>query len=321
MDSIKNIEIGESITDFFAVRWFELRDYEGKSYLAMGLGCSNGRINATYWGEDAEKFSTELKNGDIVKVQGTGTEYKNRRWLKVERMRKAKPDEIDYRKLLPQGRYSPKILWRRFLKTIDSISDRYLSKVLHNLFIENENLAEKFSIYPAAKLWHGAYIGGLCEHTLRVAKICDVASSFYPDCRKDLLITGALVHDIGKVEELSIRGFFDYNEKGRLIGHIVLGAMMVEREIEKIEGFPENLATELIHLIVSHHGKLEQGAPVEPKTLEAMILYHADMLDAQSEGVQHIIQRDISRGDKFSEYIKVLGRFIYLDGYRENGDD
>ncbi|MCD6594067.1 HD domain-containing protein [bacterium] len=322
MEFIKNIDVGDTITDFFAVRWIELRNYEGKAYIAIGLGCSKGRINATYWGEDASELSSLLNDGDVVKVQGIGTEYKNQRWLKIERMRKSKPDEIDYEKLLPRGRYSPKILWRRFLKIIDSISDKYLAELLHNLFVADDNIAKKFSIYPAAKLWHGAYIGGLCEHTIRVEKICETAASFYPDCRKELLITGALVHDIGKVEELSIRGFFDYNVRGRLIGHIVLGASIVEHEIAKIEGFPKNLSTELIHLIVSHHGKFEQGSPVEPKNLEAMILHHADMLDAQAEGIQHIIQRDIQRGEKFSEYIKILGRFIYLDGYRaEKHDD
>ncbi len=321
MKHIKNINVGEQITDFFVIRWIELRNYDGKPFLVMELGCSSGRIRGTYWDEDSATWTAKLGEGDIIKVRATATEYKNQKCLKIEKMRKAKSDEIDYQKLLPRGKYSPTVLRKRLKKDIESVSDKQLSRLLELLFFEDAEFMDKFSIYPAAKLWHGAYIGGLLEHTLRVAKICEIASSFYPACRKELLLCGALVHDIGKVEEISIKGYFDYNVPGRLLGHTSLGAIMVDKAIDKIPNFPENIKYELLHLILSHHGEYKYGAPVEPKTLEAVILHFADMLDAQAEGIQHIIERDLPRGQDFSEYIKLLGRFIYLDGYRNENMD
>ncbi len=314
---IRNIEVGGAITDFFVVRWFELRHHDGKPYLMLELGCSRGRIKATYWGEDANELASKITDGDILKIQGHGTDYKGQRWLKIERLRKAKKDEISYEKLLPRGRYSPKVLWTRLKKLIGTIKNPQMQELLHNIFETDREFAKKFATYPAAKLWHGAYTTGLMEHTLRVAKLCDVASTFYPDCRRELLITGALLHDIGKVDEITISGFFDYSPKGRLIGHIALGAIKVQNAIEKIKNFSPEIADEILHLILSHHGSGEMGSPVPPKTLEAMILHHSDMLDAQSEGIQHIIERDMPRGENFSEYIKILGRFIYLEGYRD----
>ncbi|RKZ28756.1 hypothetical protein DRQ26_00440 [bacterium] len=317
-DNIKNIGLGEAITDYFIVRWIELRHYDGKPYLAMELSCSRGRIKASYWGEDAEKFASKISEGDILKVQARGTDYRGQRWLKIENMRKAKPDEISPQELLPRGKYSPKILWARLKKLINSIKNPYMKQLLEKVFLSDRDFAKKFATYPAAKLWHGAYTTGLLEHTLRVAKLCDVASTFYPDCRRELLITGALLHDVGKVDEITIEGFFDYSTKGRLVGHITLGIMRIERAISEIKNFPPERADEIFHLVVSHHGTGEMGSPVPPKTLEAMILHHADMLDAQSEGIQHIIERDIPRGEDFSEFIKILGRFIYLAGYRND---
>jgi len=317
MEHIRNIGIGEQLTEFFVIRKIELRDHDGKPYLSLELGCSKGRIRATYWGEDSPDFASKLQEGNAVKVQGHGSDYKGQRWLKVERMRKAEKGEVSYANLLPQGKYSPKVLWGRLTKVIVSIKHPHLQKLLHSIFEEDKDISKKFAIYPAAKLWHGAYVGGLLEHTLRVAKLCEVASTFYPDCRKELLITGALLHDIGKTDEISTEGFFDYSPKGRLVGHVSLGAVRVSQAIAAISKFPPQIADEILHLILSHHGTGEMGSPVEPKTLEAMILHHSDMLDAQAEGIQHIIQRDLPRGEDFSEFVKTLGRFIYLSGYRK----
>ena len=316
MEHIRNINLGEKITEFFVVRKVEVRRHDDKPYLSMELGCARGRIHATYWGEDTPDFAAALTEGDVVKVQGHGTDYKGQRWLKVEKMRKAKPGEVAPEALLPQGRYSTKILWGRLKKVIESVKHAEMGQLLRTIFEKDRDFAKKFATFPAAKLWHGAHTGGLIEHTLRVTKLCETASTFYPDCRRDLLVTGALLHDIGKVEEISTEGFFDYSARGRLIGHIVIGATAVSRAIREIGKFPPQIEDELLHIILAHHGTMEMGSPVEPKTLEAMILHHADMLDAQSDGVQHIIERDLPRGEQFSEYVKILGRFIYLSGYR-----
>lgn len=317
-DHIKNIRPGERIEDLFVIRRIEMRDYEGRKYLVFLLGCSRGKIRGVYWGEDAEDLSRQFAENDVIKIRGIATDYRGERNIKIEAFRRATDDEIDIKKLLPAGRYPPEKLVKSLYRRIDSVEDEYLRALLEAVF--TDDFVEEFSVYPAAKLWHGAYLTGLAEHTLRVAKICDIACDFYPDCRKDLLITGALLHDVGKVDEIKIGGFFDYSVTGRLVGHIVLGAIRVAKAIEGIPGFPQNLAAEVLHLIVSHHGKQEFGSPVEPKTIEAMILHHADMLDGQAEGVQHIVQRELPAGREFSDYVKILGRYIYLDGYRSDED-
>ncbi len=319
MSHIRNIGLGEVVDEFFAIRWLELRHHEGKPFLVMELGCSRGRIRGSYWGEDAVALAEELSEGDAVRIRGRGTEYKGQRWLSIESVRRAQPGEVSLLELLPKGRYTPAALWRRLEEVVDTVEDEHLGKLLRSIFVPESDFAERFSTYPAAKLWHGAYVGGLIEHTLKVARICDTASSFYPSARRDLLVAGALLHDIGKVEEISIHGFFDYTPRGRLLGHVVLGAMMVDEAIRKLGEFPERLRDELLHLVLSHHGELEAGSPVVPKTLEAIVLHHADMLDAQAGGVQHIIERDLPTKGEFSEYVKLLGRFIYLSGYR--GDE
>ncbi len=319
-DSIRNLKPGEPVDDIFVIRRVEVRDYEGKKFLVVHLGCSRGKIRGVYWGEDALEVSRQVAENDVVRVRGVGTDYRGERNIKIEAIRRADPEEIDFGKILPVGRFSRDQLLETLEKRIDSVEDPFLSKLLDRVFHNSEDFLEKFLTHPAAKLWHGAYVGGLAEHTLRVAKLCDVACKFYPDCRRDLLVAGALLHDVGKVEEITVNGFFDYSVAGRLVGHIVLGAMMVFRHIEKIDGFPPELSAEVLHLIVSHHGRQEFGSPVEPKTIEAMILHHADMLDGQTEGVQHIVQRELPAGGKFSDYVKILGRYIYLDGYRESSD-
>ncbi len=316
MEHIRNINPGEVITDFFVIRWLELRHHDDRAFISMELGCSRGRIKATYWGEDAQHLAETLKEGDVIKAEGRGTEFRGQRWLKIIRLRRAKPDEISIEKLLPGGRFSPAVLWKRFERAISSVKNEDLSRLLRIIFDPGRDFSKKFATYPAAKLWHGAHIGGLIEHTLRVVKICDVASKFYPSCRRDLLIAGALLHDVGKVEEISTHGFYDYSPRGRLLGHIFIGAEITSEAIRDVPKFPKSLADELLHLILSHHGSGDMGSPVEPKTLEAIILHHSDMLDARADGIQHIIERDLPRGDEFSDYIRVLGRYIYLSGYR-----
>jgi 3'-5' exoribonuclease len=314
----KNIDVGEKLSGLFVIRNIELKSKDAQFYLKMEISNSSGRIYATYWGEDSQKISKELRRGVVVKILGRGIDVKGSRWLQIDAIRLANKDEVSVKELLPKGHYSCETLWERFSNYIDEIENPNLKNLLKRIFDDDKEFLEKFINYPAAKLWHGAYVGGLIEHTLRVAKICSVVSSFYPNCRKDLLLTGALIHDIGKVDEITTDGFFDYGVNGRLLGHITLGVIKLKETVNEIEDFDEKLLTELLHLVISHHGEAEKGSPIPPKTLEAIILHHADMLDAQAEGIEHIIERDLPIRGEFSNYIRILERFIYLDGYRKN---
>jgi 3'-5' exoribonuclease len=169
---------------------------------------------------------------------------------------------------------------------------------------------------PGGKLWHHAYLGGLLEHTIAVVELCRTMAGIYPMVNRDLLMTGAILHDIGKIEEYGYgRGFIDFTDEGRLWGHISIGAQCVRAAIEELEredGFPEELKTQVVHLILSHQGELEHGSPVLPQTLEAMILYYADEMDSKANALKHIIERDAKSGRTWSQYINLLDRFIYI---------
>ncbi|MGB2979820.1 MAG: HD domain-containing protein, partial [Candidatus Zixiibacteriota bacterium] len=194
---------------------------------------------------------------------------------------------------------------------VSSIQNPHLRSLLE-LLLKDSSVMEKLKVTPGGKLWHHAYVGGLLQHTLRVVQVCEKAASMYELVDRDLLITGALVHDIGKISSYSARGFFDYTDEGRLIGHIVSGNELIDRKIQMIEDFPSELALRLKHLVLSHQGQLEFASPVVPKTLEAIILHYADDLDAKADAFSHIIKTQKSRGKKWSDWVNLINRYIYL---------
>jgi 3'-5' exoribonuclease len=158
---------------------------------------------------------------------------------------------------------------------------------------------------PAGKSWHHAYIHGLIEHTIEIIKICELMSELHPELNRDLLLTGAMLHDIGKTEELSYESAFEYTDKGKLIGHIVIAANLVTDAIKKIEGFPKELENNLLHLILSHQGKLEHASPVVPKTTEAIALYQADELSAKVNAYKTTIESEIRGDSKWTRFISL----------------
>jgi len=195
------------------------------------------------------------------------------------------------------------------------VKDKDLSNLLKRIF-ENKSFRQKFQEAPGGKLWHHAYLGGLLEHSIQVASLCDNAASDYKEIDRDLLITGALLHDIGKIEEYRFdEGYIDYSDTGRLHGHISIGAQNVRIAIEKIEkqnGFPAEKKMLLIHLILSHQGELAHGSPVVPLTREALILYYMDEMDSKVNAISHVMERDKEPDRRWSRYVPVMDRFIYL---------
>ncbi len=312
---LKQLGYGEAFTGYYALRRLEKRDYQGKCYLTFEFGDSSGRFAGIYWGDDALQLSESLGKTSVVKIQGVMNEYKGRPQIKVFEIRSARDDEFDANLLLPDADIAQEDLAESIQDVIDTIEDESLKKLMC-YFFEDADFLSKFTSTPAGKLWHGAYIGGLAEHTLNVAKICGHVSTIFDLCRHDLLVAGALLHDIGKVEELTGEAAFDYTVKGRLIGHIVLGERMLTNAIESIEGFPEKTTAELSHMLLSHHGDPEMGSPVVPKTIEAVILHHADYLESQVNAFTHVIEKEMETGAEFSSWVKPASRMLYLEPYR-----
>jgi 3'-5' exoribonuclease len=178
-------------------------------------------------------------------------------------------------------------------------------------FFDDPEISETYFQAPAGKLWHHAYLGGLAEHSLTLAEILLKIAEFYPNADRDLLVAGALLHDIGKIQEYSWEVTVDYTDRGRLIGHVVLGEEILNAHRQKDTDVPSEIWDQLMHLVLSHQGTKEQGSPVVPMTLEAVLLYTADLMDSKANAFNRIIQRSRERGDKWTEYVKLLDRYLY----------
>jgi len=313
----KDLKPGSEVSEFFVLRKKEIKEKsDGEKFLKLELGDKTGRIEGVVW-DSPEQIYDQAQTGEIVKIKGWVTTYKEIPQLKVEKLRKAKEKEIDLSDFLPSSEKDLDSLYQEFKGVVSTIQNRHLRKLLE-LLIDDSTLMEKLKKTPGGKLWHHAYVGGLLEHTLKVVQICEKAASMYELVNRDLLITGALVHDIGKISAYSAKGFFDYTDEGRLVGHIVSGDELIDKKIQAIEGFPSDLAIQLKHLILSHQGQLEFASPVVPQTIEAIILHYADEMDAKVDAFSHIIKMQKAKGKRWSDWIHLINRYIYLGKDEEN---
>jgi 3'-5' exoribonuclease len=199
-----------------------------------------------------------------------------------------------------------------FLKRINSLSDHNLKLLMKNIFTGER--FDKFLTAPAGKSWHHSYIHGLVEHTLEIIKICDLMCDIHPQFVRDLLISGAMMHDFGKTEELSYDGIFEYSDKGKLVGHIVISAMLINDEVKTIPGFPEDLKNCLLHIVLSHQGKLEYASPVVPKTLEAIALYQADELSAKVNAYKNALATQTKTESKWTNFLNLASTDLFNHG-------
>lgn len=312
---IKNLEVSNQVLSFFVLRKKELKiKKDGEPYLSVELGDQTGRIRGTIW-DNAKTTYSSVELGNIVKIQGIVASFREEKYINIEKLRKSLPqDNVDLGLLMPKTTKDVRIMTLRLFSIIDSLTTSHIKKLLHLVF-DDINFKNRFVQAPAAKLWHQNYLGGLLEHTLQVVDVCEKVMSNYEGVQRDVLIAGALLHDIGKVFEFSIDGFIDYSDRGRLVGHITMGYQYVTEKIGQLNNFPEDTASQIQHLILSHHGLRDHGAPVVPMTLEAMLLHCADYLDSQASAFVRIIQDEKEPGKKWSKYVNLIDRFIYM------GDD
>jgi len=299
---LNTLSKNDQIDHFFVIRKIELRSTRaGKDFLSTELGDKTASMNASIW-EGFEEIAAKGKIGDVVKVTGTIEEYQGALQIRIASIKLATAAEnVSPRDFLPESKRNLEEMKKEFNQIIKSISNIHLGK-LSELIFSGERF-EKFCSAPAGKSWHHAYVHGLIEHTLEIIKICELMCEFHPELNSDLLITGAMLHDIGKIEELSYDTAFDYTDKGKLIGHIVIASNLVRDEIKTIPGFPVELENNLIHLILSHQGKLEHASPVVPKTAEAIALYQADELSAKVNAYKYALNSEIRGDSNWTRYI------------------
>jgi 3'-5' exoribonuclease len=280
----------------------------GEIFLLFQLGDDSGQINAILW-RGGEVVDRQLAPGDLAHVRGTVELYQNTRQIRIQRIDRADPDQYDVTAFLPTSPHDTQAQYERLLQILDTVQDPHLHE-LYGCIFRDPQVGAKFRSAPAGKGWHHAYVGGLLDHCLSMIEIGEVLVRQHPLLDRDLLVGGIVLHDIGKIEELLFRSYIDYTTPGRLVGHLVQGCLLVGRFIDRIEGFPEELRSRLLHMLVSHHGSLDRGSPREPMTLEATILHLLDHLDSQAEATSRIVG-EIRTADGWSEHIRLINRSIY----------
>lgn len=316
---LKQLKTGDDVNHYFILTRFEIKlTKTNKEYLNLELRDKSALAPAKVW-DSFENIKNKIKEGDIVKVSGVMEEFNNQPQIKITNIRPVKEDEnVSHSDFLPKSKRDLSVMKKEFENRISQIKNTYLNQLLENIF--NESSFEKYIKAPAGKAWHHSYVHGLLEHTLEIIKICDLMCDIHPEVNRDLLICGAMLHDFGKTEELQFDTNFDYTDKGKLIGHIVIAAMEIEKETEKIPDFPQDLKNHLIHLVLSHQGKLEYASPVEPKTLEAIILYQADELSAKTNAYKSAIQNDEQSGSSWTRYLPLAGTSLFIPGSDSQND-
>ena len=304
---------GDIVDHYLLIKKLEVRlTRQNKQYLNMELGDKSETLNANVF-DNFEDIYNSFKNGEVVKVNGIIDDYQGTKQIRINFLNPVNPsDNISISDFLPKSTKDLTEMKKEFVKRIDTLSDYYLKTLMKTVF--DEERLDKFLTAPAGKSWHHGYIHGLIEHTLEIIKICDLMCNIHPEINRDLLITGAMMHDLGKTEELKYDGAFEYTDKGKLIGHIIISAMIINEEARKITGFPEELKNCLLHIILSHQGKLEYASPVVPKTLEAITLYQADELSAKVNAYKNALSTQMKADSKWTNFLNLASTDLFRHG-------
>ncbi len=313
---IKDIKEGLEVDAPFLLEGVRLgQTKSGRPYVGLKLKDRTGRIEARVW-EDAEQFFELFHDGDLAQIRGVGESFQGQMQLKITQAVKLSMDDVDLALLLPASPFDPREMFKELLNLVRSIADPHLKGLLEDI-LNDEELMKRFKQAPAAKRFHHAYIAGLLEHTLAVVRAADAVARLYPVLNRDLLLTGAVIHDLGKVREFDMEAGGDYTTEGRLLGHVIIGLEILEKKLAARAEFPEDLARLLKHMIASHHGEYEFGSPKKPKILEALALYALDDLDAKLNGINGFLKRH-SRENGWTDYNRLLERYFFrpdLDVY------
>ena len=288
MRYLAEIREGEAFSGIYLCKTkVNARTKTGKSYYAMSLQDKTAVVDAKIW--DLSSGIDYFEAMDYIHVVGEATSFQGAIQLNIRRVTRARAGEYDPKDYLPASPYNVDSMKAALMELIASIKNEKLRTLAESFFVEDKAFAGTFFDKSAAKSIHHSFLGGLLQHTLRVTQLCDFYCGKYPMLQRDLLITGALLHDVGKVKELSDFPENDYTDDGQLLGHIVMGYQMVAEKIAQIPDFPKKTGSELLHLILSHHGEMEFGSPKKPALLEAVALHYADNTDAKIEAMSELL--------------------------------
>ena len=310
---LRSLKEGDVFTGFLLAQEVAFKtSARGSEYLEVKLADATGDLKGFLWDLRAIEGDMDLVAADaFLKVKGQVSSYNGRTQLRLDKVRYAQDQEVgDFSRFFPTSQRPAEEMLEELDALVAGVGDPWIRRLLELLFVEDAALRAAFARAPAAKSMHHVYLGGLLEHTLSVAGMAGLACGHYPALNRDLVLAGVLLHDLGKTAELTYQRSFGYSDAGNLVGHIALEAEWISRAAARIPDFPEALRLQILHIVLSHHGKLEFGSPVLPKTPEALLVHYLDDLDGKLEAMFRGIREDTGSGN-WTPFSKSLDRMLY----------
>lgn len=288
----------------------------GKPYMNLRLMDKSGDIEAKVW-DNTELLDKQFEKDDFVKVRGKASVYMNKMQIVIAEIVKIPEEEVTLADFLPESPRSLSEMQQELRTTVDEIKNPSLKKLMET-FLADAPFMALYCQAPAAKAMHHVYLGGLMEHSLAIVKLAKTIVPLYGGINEDLLVVGALLHDVGKIFEMSFERAFDYTDAGKLLGHITIGVELVDEKIRTIEGFPRELALLLKHMLLSHHGQYEYGSPKRPKTIEATILNYLDDMDSKINGIRAHIAKESASTSRWTAHHRLYDRYFFKSNGMED---
>lgn len=308
---VADLKVGQNVWSIFAVgKKIVKKKKNGDDFCLVTLQDKGGEIQGVIWTE-VFKNNTGFQEGDFVQVRGRVSQYRDAKQLIIEHIEKAEDANlINYADFIKTTKKNVNSMYAELLSLAESVHNKCLSQLLDDFF-KDKQFAQDFRQATAAVQYHHAYRGGLLEHTLSVCRVCSLIADVYANVNRDLLICGALLHDIGKIKEYDVGVVIKVTDQGKLLGHISMGYSLVLEKITAIKDFPEDLKDRILHIIISHHGYKEFGSPKRPKIMEAFIVHHVDYMDAEVAAYNILLEEDNQNAD-WSHFIKGFERSVLL---------
>ena len=306
---VRDLEENQQVHTTFLVGSKEIRQKKsGEPFLSLMLADKTGDVDSKMWDNVAEVMHT-FDRDDFLKVKGVAQVFQNRIQLTIHKLQKIDDSEADFADFFPSSTRNPDEMMAELDAIIAAFTNRHL-KALLEAFLGDREIRTRYRIAPAAKTIHHAWLSGLLEHVLSLCTLAQYTAAHYPFIDKELLLTGIILHDIGKIHELTYDRGFGYSDQGQLIGHILIALRMIDEKIRLVNDFPPKLRMLVEHMIASHHGQMEYGSPKVPMFAEAMLLHHLDNLDSKMETVRGSIDRDKQIEGNFTGWVSSLERVL-----------
>jgi 3'-5' exoribonuclease len=306
---VSELQPNQIVTATLLVQHKDVRQKKtGEPYLSLTLGDRTGDVDARMWDNAAEVMDT-FDRDDFLKVRGLLQVHQGRLQLTVHKLQKQSPETVDQTDFFPASTRDPEEMFGELKGVVAGINNPCLRALLEGFFNDSD-IARRYKIAPAAKSVHHAFLGGLLEHVLSMCSVAKLLGAHYRDVDMDLLLAGVMLHDVGKIHELTYDRSFGYSTEGQLLGHIVIGTRMIDDKIRAVPGFPERLRTLLQHMILSHHGELEFGSPKVPLFPEALLLHHIDNMDSKMECMRAFVEKDRLVDGCWTTYVSSLDRSV-----------